>query len=142
MKKKGFSMDKEESERGVVTNLLANERTFLAWIRTSLGIMAFGFVVEKFAFFLRRISALIGDKANFPLSDSPTSSAGGAPSLSGIYIVAFGVLISLLAFLRYRKVENDLENKIYRPSQQLSCLLAGGVFLIGAFLIFYLIGMI
>jgi len=27
---------------------LANERTFLAWIRTSIGIMAFGFVVEKF----------------------------------------------------------------------------------------------
>jgi uncharacterized membrane protein YidH (DUF202 family) len=28
---------------------MANERTFLTWIRTSIGIMAFGFVVEKFA---------------------------------------------------------------------------------------------
>ena len=28
---------------------MANERTFLAWIRTSIGIMAFGFVVERFA---------------------------------------------------------------------------------------------
>jgi uncharacterized membrane protein YidH (DUF202 family) len=28
---------------------MANERTFLAWIRTSIGMMAFGFVVEKFA---------------------------------------------------------------------------------------------
>ena len=27
---------------------MANERTFLAWIRTSIGIMAFGFVIEKF----------------------------------------------------------------------------------------------
>jgi putative membrane protein len=27
---------------------MANERTFLAWIRTGIGIMAFGFVVEKF----------------------------------------------------------------------------------------------
>lgn len=32
---------------------MANERTFLAWIRTSIGIMAFGFVVEKFALKLR-----------------------------------------------------------------------------------------
>ena len=31
---------------------MANERTFLAWIRTSIGIMAFGFVVEKFALFM------------------------------------------------------------------------------------------
>ena len=32
---------------------LANERTFLAWIRTSIALMAFGFVVEKFALFLK-----------------------------------------------------------------------------------------
>lgn len=29
---------------------LANERTFLSWIRTSIGIMAFGFVVEIWLF--------------------------------------------------------------------------------------------
>ena len=32
---------------------LANERTFLAWIRTSIAMMAFGFVVEKFALFVK-----------------------------------------------------------------------------------------
>jgi uncharacterized membrane protein YidH (DUF202 family) len=37
---------------------MANERTFLAWIRTSLGIMAFGFVVEKFSFFLKQVTLL------------------------------------------------------------------------------------
>ena len=31
----------------------ANERTFLAWVRTAIAIMAFGFVVEKFDLFLR-----------------------------------------------------------------------------------------
>jgi uncharacterized membrane protein YidH (DUF202 family) len=31
---------------------MANERTFLAWIRTGIGIMAFGFVVEKFGLFI------------------------------------------------------------------------------------------
>jgi len=34
---------------------MANERTFLACIRTSIGIMAFGFVVEKFGLFMRQI---------------------------------------------------------------------------------------
>jgi len=31
----------------------ANERTFLAWVRTAIGIMAFGFLVEKFDLFLQ-----------------------------------------------------------------------------------------
>ncbi|HET8995258.1 MAG TPA: DUF202 domain-containing protein, partial [Acetobacteraceae bacterium] len=31
----------------------ANERTFLAWIRTAIAIMAFGFLVAKFNLFLR-----------------------------------------------------------------------------------------
>jgi putative membrane protein len=39
---------------------MANERTFLAWIRTSIGIMVFGFVVEKFALFVREASYLLG----------------------------------------------------------------------------------
>lgn len=37
---------------------LANERTLLAWIRTSIGIMAFGFVVVKFSLFIKQISLL------------------------------------------------------------------------------------
>jgi putative membrane protein len=31
----------------------ANERTFLAWVRTAIAIMAFGFVVTKFDLFLK-----------------------------------------------------------------------------------------
>lgn len=30
----------------------ANERTFLAWVRTAIAVMAFGFLVEKFDLFL------------------------------------------------------------------------------------------
>lgn len=39
---------------------LANEQTFLAWIRTSLGVMAFGFVVVKFSLFVKQIAILLG----------------------------------------------------------------------------------
>jgi uncharacterized membrane protein YidH (DUF202 family) len=40
---------------------MANERTFLAWVRTSIGIMAFGFVVERFGLFMKQFSLLIGN---------------------------------------------------------------------------------
>ncbi len=38
---------------------LAAERTFLAWIRTGISLIAFGFVIEKFDFFLRRLALLL-----------------------------------------------------------------------------------
>jgi putative membrane protein len=34
----------------------ANERTFLAWLRTSIAIIAFGFVVERFSLFLKYLA--------------------------------------------------------------------------------------
>lgn len=50
----------EEKKQGAITDHLANESTFLALIRTSIGIMAFGFVVVKFSFFVKQISLLLG----------------------------------------------------------------------------------
>ncbi len=40
---------------------MANERTFLAWVRTSIAIMAFGFVVEKFSLFVKQMGYLPGE---------------------------------------------------------------------------------
>ncbi|HQT34040.1 MAG: YidH family protein [Thiobacillus sp.] len=39
------------------TEYLANERTFLAWIRTSIAIISLGFVVAKFSLWLRELAA-------------------------------------------------------------------------------------
>lgn len=38
---------------------MANARTFLAWTRAAIGIMAFGFVVERFALFVRQLSPVL-----------------------------------------------------------------------------------
>ena len=38
----------------------AAERTFLAWIRTGLALMGFGFVVARFGLFLRQVAATQG----------------------------------------------------------------------------------
>jgi putative membrane protein len=37
---------------------LAAERTFLAWIRTGIALMGFGFVVARFGLFLRELAAV------------------------------------------------------------------------------------
>ncbi len=114
---------------------MANERTFLAWVRTSIGIMAFGFVVEKFALFIRQMSLILG---NGTIENSLPPSHGYS-QIVGIFLVGLGTLISLLAFIRYKKVERQIDEDTYQPSSILHILLAVLVVAVGVFLVAYLI---
>lgn len=110
---------------------MANERTFLAWIRTSIGIMAFGFVVEKFALFLKHVSCLLGKE----ITPHPSK---GYSSFLGISLILLGALMGLLAFIRYKKVEKQIDQDTYQPSLLLDILLTISILVIGIFLAIYL----
>jgi len=114
---------------------MANERTFLAWIRTSIGIMAFGFVVEKFALFIKQMSLFLGN-ANIEKALPPSH---GYSAIVGIFLVGLGTLMGLLAFVRYRKVKRQIDEDTYQPSSILDILLTISVLAVGIFLVMYLI---
>ena len=114
---------------------LANERTFLAWIRTSIGIMAFGFVVEKFAFFMKKISLFVGKSPDIEY----TNASLGYSSIFGIVLVVFGTLMGVLAFVRYKKVEREINEDAYLPSLLLDILLTALIVVMGAFFVIYMI---
>lgn len=87
----------------------ANERTLLAWMRTALAMMGFGFVVARFSYFLRQIAEL--DPAHAP---PPT----GAPASLwlGVTLAALGVVTIVAALLRHREVEHAIErHEVGRP---------------------------
>ncbi len=130
----------EEKKSARVSNHrvhMANERTFLAWIRTSIGIMAFGFVVEKFTLFIKQISYILGKSVSSGYSGPPPAS--GYSSIFGIFIVGLGALMGVLAFIRYREVEKQIDEDTYQPSPILDLLLTMSVLAIGIFLVIYLI---
>ncbi len=110
---------------------MANERTFLAWIRTSVAVMAFGFVVEKFSLFVKQMAYYLGREAAPP--------PPGYSSIIGIILVGLGVMMGVLAFVRYKTVERQIEDDTYKPSRILSVLLFLSVLSIGVFLILYLV---
>ena len=132
-----ISQDKKASRVRNRRVHMANERTFLAWIRTSVGIMAFGFVVEKFALFIRQISFFL-EKSELPATHGPASSPGYS-SIFGIMLIGLGALMGFLAFIRYKKVENQIDEDTYHPSLILDMLLAVTILVIGIFLVIYLI---
>lgn len=45
---------------------MANERTFLAWSRTSISLLAFGFVIQRFDLFMHQIAQLGGYAISVP----------------------------------------------------------------------------
>jgi uncharacterized membrane protein YidH (DUF202 family) len=114
---------------------MANERTFLAWIRTSIGIMAFGFVVEKFALFIKKLDFFF-EKSNI---HEAAPASFGYSSIFGIVLVAMGALMGVLAFIRFKKVEREIDADTYQASLILDILVALGILAIGIFLVFYMI---
>ena len=111
---------------------LSNERTFLAWIRTSVAIMGFGFVVVKFALFIKQISLVLNTKQT-------VLPGKGYSTQIGILLVGIGAFMALYSYLRYRDTEKQLLNKVYKPSQLPSLLLTLAIVIVGALLVIYLI---
>ena len=67
------------------TEHLANERTFLAWIRTSIAVIGLGFVMAKFSVWLRQFLATLAPTARIP--------SVGASLPAGLVLIAFGAQI-------------------------------------------------
>lgn len=110
---------------------LANERTFLAWIRTGIALMGFGFVIVKFALFLKQASILLAGKAIAPPK--------GYSAIIGIVMVALGVIMTVLAFWQYKKTMRQLNSNTYMPSSVLSALLTLAITLGGVLMLVFLL---
>lgn len=90
-------MNKPLSENEKVREHLANERTFLAWIRTSIALMGFGFVIVKFAVFIRQAAIVLGEKA-------PAVPKGYSAEI-GVGMVALGAIVAGLAYIGFVKTQ-------------------------------------
>ncbi len=109
---------------------LANERTFLAWIRTSIAFMGFGFVIVKFTLFLKQLSILL---------ENTDISTKGYSAIIGVTMVAIGVVIAVLSFLQYRKNYRQLQDGNFVSSTKLSLLITLIIIIGGIILIIYLL---
>ena len=109
----------------------ANERTFLAWIRTGIAVMAFGFLVEKFTIFLRYIGLSL-------------KQAGGAGSFGtgvvGLVLVIVGAAMMAIAMVRFLLIEREIDREVVNGNASVWAdgLLTALLVAIGLFLAFYL----
>ena len=119
-----------ESHIGDRRTHLANERTLLAWIRTSVTIMAFGFVVEKFSLFLW---------LNLNSQRYRGSSSLAVSNLLGIIFMGLGAFIGLLSLVRFVRVEKEIETNTFRPSIVMDVLCGLIFFTLSAIILYYVL---
>ena len=111
---------------------LAVERTFLAWLRTGLAMMGFGFVVARFSLFLHELAAL-RTAASIQQTNISTR-LGTALVMAGVVVIA-GSVIRYLSLIR-RIGRGDM----LREPSRLAIAVAIAVAVIGSLLSLRLLG--
>jgi putative membrane protein len=111
----------------------ANERTFLAWVRTAIAVMAFGFVIEKFDLFLQAVAPQTALKQIAPHGQKFANAAGLA-------FIALGVAMIVIAGIRFVWTAKAIETEetLPNPGQRFDLALACLIGLLGAALFLYM----
>lgn len=113
-----------------LTTQLANERTFLAWIRTGIALLAFGFVVEKAGSFLEAISTEISEKQHNFVRYS---------GIAGIILMLSGAFIIGMATIRFWSIDRAIRQGRCETSVALDIIIAISITLIALVFIAFLV---
>jgi putative membrane protein len=105
---------------------LANERTFLAWVRTTIALISLGFVLARVGPWLDH-----GGRG--------AAQASAKTPVLGFGLVVLGALLTLLAAWRYDAVNREIESGLVKTDRALVWFVALGVALLAIALLVYML---
>jgi putative membrane protein len=111
----------------------ANERTFLAWVRTAIATMAFGFLIERFDLFIRFAVPAAA-------RDSAALQGRGFANAAGLAFLLMGIAMIGVAALRFLRITDqiDSDKEFTSFGARFDLALAGLLALLGCSLFLYL----
>lgn len=119
------------------TDHAANERTFLAWVRTAIAVMAFGFLVARFNLFLKiaaQSMAMGGARA-------VVVRAEGFADVAGLVVIAAGTVMVIVAAVRFLRTRWGIDRpETQRIGAEADLMLAALLVILGVTLVVYLSG--
>lgn len=135
-----YNDDKQKTDRS--QQYLANERTFLSWVRTSIALIGLGFIISKFSFFLTEFQIIIQrylvDSPELDLyrSQSPVDQIS---NWIGIGTVFLAILLILLALKNYLDTHKSIKTQTYSPNQKTIYFTTTIIILLSVFVFVYLV---
>lgn len=108
---------------------LANERTYLAWLRTGIGVIVFGFAIGRFALALQQIGDIGGAKVK---------STGFSLDM-GIVSMVLGVVLIFIGMQRYHVNRRRIDEGEFRPATTLATVVGVLIMSFGLALAAYLL---
>ena len=117
---------REIPEQARAQEHLANERTFLAWVRTTIALVSLGFVIARLGLWLREAGM-----------NAPRLSHSASPI--GIGLMGVGALLTFLAAWRYDAVNRQIEAGVVKTDRALVWFVTLAVTVISVVLIIYMI---
>jgi putative membrane protein len=111
----------------------ANERTFLAWVRTAIAVMAFGFLIERFDLFLKFAVPQMAQQQAAPHGQMFANAAGLA-------FIAIGIAMIVIAGIRFVRTAKGIESEadVPSPGERFDVALAVLIGLLGVSLFLYM----
>lgn len=123
-------METKEEKKNITDNL-ANQRTFLAWVRTSISLMGFGFVIVKFAVFIKQVSIMLADRA--PVVPKVYSGE------IGLGMVIFGAIVALTGYVNFKKMQKEIQGDKYHRNNHQNLFITLFVLLVSLLLMIFLL---
>jgi putative membrane protein len=113
------------------TDLAANERTYLAWMRTALALIAFGFLLERFNLLVRYFAkSMVQEK----ITSIPPIGRD-----EGIVLAILGLVIMVISSIRFTITTKKIRSESPEIYSFKSVLLTGGIFiLLALFVLLYI----
>lgn len=111
----------------------ANERTFLAWVRTAIAVMAFGFLIERFDIFLAAMAWGLRSRV-------PALGQHKFANAAGLAFIVIGVAMIAIAAIRFLRIAKEIDDKeaVSGSGPLFDLVLAALLVLLGASLFLYL----
>ena len=117
---------------------LANERTFLSWLRTSIALIGLGFIVARFGLFLREFGLVVRNVNDGNSSAAVSLFGHYQSSIIGISIIILGLALVVLALRNYITTRSCIEKGFYISSKFSIFAASISLVLLGILIIVYL----
>ncbi len=111
--------DRQKTDRS--QQYLANERTFLSWVRTSIAMIGLGFIISKFSLFLTEFRIIIFGYSLESSELNPYQTPSSIDLISnwiGIGTVSLAIVLILFALKNYLSTHKSIKTQTYTPNQK------------------------